>query len=114
MEDFTTDSLTEEQIKDIAVDRMNKASALQFMVQTPGWAILLSVLEDKKEAQIAEFLNIPPGSANEKDIIAAHTVAYTTAHMANDIVNSVSRAIQDGYAAQVELQTPTETEETWD
>ena len=108
------EELTSEQVKEIAIDRMNKAAALQFMTQTEGWKILLAVFEDKKEAQIAEFLNIPPGSANEKDIIAAHTIAYTTAHMANDIISSVARAIQDGYAAQVEIQEPTEIEESWD
>ena len=113
MDDFTTE-FTPERIKELAIDRMNKASALQFMTQTPGWEILLSAFEDKKESQIAELLNIPPGSANEKDIIAAHTIAYTVAHTANDIVNSVARAIQDGYAAQQELQTPTEKEESWD
>jgi hypothetical protein len=111
-EDFTPQALQE-----LAIDRMNKASALQFLTQTEGWKILLTVFEDKKEAQIEELLSIPPGSANEKDIIAAHTIAYTVAHTANDIVNSVSRAIQDGYAAQAEIQevqTPEEIEKTWD
>jgi len=100
------EEFTPERLKELAVDRMNKASALQFMTQTPGWEILLAVFEDKKEAQIAELLNIPPGSANEKDIIAAHTIAYTVAHTANDIITSVARAIQDGYNAQAELQEP--------
>lgn len=114
---MTEEEFTPEQIRQDATDRMNKASALQFLTQTAGWSILLAVFEDKKDAQIAELLSIPPGSANEKDIIAAHTVAYTVAHTANDIVNSVSRAIQDGYNAQAELNSfiePTEKEETWD
>ena len=115
MENFTTDEgFSKDRLKELAIDRMNKASALQFMTSTEGWKILLSVFEDKKEAQIVELLNIPPGSANEKDIIAAHTIAYTVAHTANDIVNSVARAIQDGYAAQSEIQEPTEKEESWD
>jgi hypothetical protein len=107
MDNFMTDyeELTPDQIAEEAQERINKAADLQFTVNTKGWNTLLATFEEMKDAQIANFMAIPPGSANEKDIIAAHNVAYTTAFILNEVVNATNRAIQDGFNAQAELQS---------
>ena len=104
------EGMSPEELKEATQDIIRKADALNFMVRSPGWEILISTLEDKKRMQIEELLRISPGSSNEKDIIAAHTIAFTVSHMADDLVDSINRAIQEGYAVQLESRSE---EEAW-
>lgn len=93
-----------------AEERINKASSLAFTTQTDGWRILLETFEDMKEEQLRELYRQTPG--NDHDILAAHSVWFTTVHVLNEIQMAVSRAIRDGEQAKLDLvqlrQTPDE------
>ena len=83
-----------------ALDRINKANALEFMIRTEGWGILIATLEDKKNFQIDQLIQLPPG--NDESVLRAHAIAFAVAHTVDDVTISVENAIQDGRnAAQV-------------
>lgn len=84
-----------------AEDRMHKAAALAFTVQTDGWQILLDTFESMKEDQLVEMFRHTPG--NDKEILAAHSVWFTTVHTLESIKSAINRAIQDGEQAKLDL-----------
>ena len=90
-----------EALKAEAEDRIRKATALSFMIQTEGWEILLNTFENMKQDQLDVLSNQIPG--NEKAILAAHSVWYAVVHTLEEVVGAINTAIQDGEAAKKEL-----------
>ena len=80
------------------LNRINNANSLEFMTRCEGWEILINSLEEKKQTQIEELVNLPPG--NDEAVLRAHAVAFAVAHTVEDVSGSVFRAIQDGETAK--------------
>lgn len=81
-----------------AEDQISKANSLAFMVNTEGWEIILSTIEDMKQSQLEHLSEQIPG--DEKAILAAHSVWYTTLHTFDNLVNAVTTAINNGQTAR--------------
>ena len=89
----TDDPQIQDNIKEQLTERINNANELEFMTRCSGWEILLNSLEEKKNTQISELVELPPG--NDEAVLRAHAIAFAVAHTVDDVSGSVARAIQD-------------------
>ena len=100
MPDVSRDDQVQQIIEDCE-DRINKASSLSFTINTDGWQILLETFAEMKDAQLHELSLHNPG--DEKSILAAHAVWFSTVHTLNHITEAIAGAIRSGESAKIEL-----------
>jgi hypothetical protein len=93
--------LDNEKLQELYLEKINNANALEFMTRSEGWTILINSLEEKKNNQIAELVELPPG--DDEAVLRAHAIAFAVAHTVDDVSGSVYRAIQEGEAAKRSL-----------
>lgn len=89
------------QIIEDCEDRINKAVALQFMAGTEGWEIVKDSLADLEQMQLDHLYQFTPGQ--EKEILAAHAVWFTTRRTKDLLYDAINEAIQSGEAARFDL-----------
>jgi hypothetical protein len=90
--------LDNEELRELYTEKINNANALEFMTSSEGWTILINSLEEKKNNQIAELVELPPG--DDEAVLRAHAIAFAVAHTVDDVSGSVLRAIQEGVNAK--------------
>ena len=102
--------------REILVEKINNANALEFMVNCEGWQILVNSLEEKKQNQMDILMKQAPGE--DEKVLRLHAIAFAVAHTVDDVSGSVIRAIEDGVSAKIALaelnnQANEEDENNW-
>ena len=83
-------------------DALQKGMALQQLVLSQGYEVLMATLEDQKQAAINNLLEVLP--ADNERILAAHSVAFAVSKTIENLKTAIDRAIEAGTQAPERLR----------